>query len=149
MNFPILTTLIFLPLLSSLFIFISKNKKNNLGFIYISLFGSVATFLLSLFLWYSLDLSTSEFQFVEEKSWINNFIKPIIEFVCHHIDKFSCWSVKNIKTKEKYNLLDDVINIHKEYGWTLERQYSIGKNTKNEVNAKGDTTYVFKKDEEK
>jgi len=75
MNFPILTTLIFLPLLSSLFIFISKNKKNNLGFIYISLFGSVATFLLSLFLWYSLDLSTSEFQFVEEKSWINNFIK--------------------------------------------------------------------------
>ena len=27
------------------------------------------------FLWYSLDLSTSEFQFVEEKSWINDFIK--------------------------------------------------------------------------
>ena len=33
-------------------------------------------------------------------------IKPIIEFVCSHIDKYSCWSVKNIKTDQKYNLLD-------------------------------------------
>ena len=30
---------------------------------------------LSLFLWYSLDVKSSAFQFVEEKSWINNFIK--------------------------------------------------------------------------
>jgi len=75
MNFPILSTLIFLPLLSSFFIFLSKDKKNNLGSIYISLFSSVATFLLSLFLWYSLDLNSAEFQFIEEKSWINNFIK--------------------------------------------------------------------------
>ena len=28
-----------------------------------------------LFLWYSLDLNTAEFQFVEEKTWVNNFIK--------------------------------------------------------------------------
>ena len=75
MNFPILSTLIFLPLLSSLFIFLSKDKKTNNSSIYISLFSSIATFLLSLFLWHSLDLSVSEFQFVEEKSWINNFIK--------------------------------------------------------------------------
>ena len=75
MNFPILSTLIFLPLLSSLFIFLSKGKSNNYSAIYISLFSSIATFLLSLFLWYSLDISTAEFQFVEEKSWINNFIK--------------------------------------------------------------------------
>ena len=75
MNFPILSTLIFLPLLSSLFIFLSKDKKNNFSSIYISLFSSIATFLLSLFLWYSLDLNTADFQFVEEKSWINNFIK--------------------------------------------------------------------------
>ena len=75
MNFPILSTLIFLPLLSSFFIFLSKDKKNNLNSIYISLFSSIATFLLSLFLWYSLDVNTSEFQFVEEKSWINDFIK--------------------------------------------------------------------------
>ncbi len=75
MNFPILTTLIFLPLLSSFFIFLSKDKKNNYSSIYISLFSSIATFLLSLFLWFSLDINTADFQFVEEKSWINNFIK--------------------------------------------------------------------------
>ena len=75
MNFPILSTLIFLPLISSFFIFLSKDKTNNYSSIYISLFSSIATFLLSLFLWYSLDVKTSEFQFVEEKSWINNFIK--------------------------------------------------------------------------
>ena len=75
MNFPILSTLIFLPLLSSIFIFLSKDKTNNLSSIYISLFSSTATFFLSLFLWYSLDLTSSDFQFVEEKNWINNFIK--------------------------------------------------------------------------
>ncbi len=75
MNFPILSTLIFLPLISSIFILLSKDKTTNNSSIYISLFSSFATFLLSLFLWYSLDFNTSEFQFVEEKSWINNFIK--------------------------------------------------------------------------
>ena len=75
MNFPILSTLIFLPLVSSFFIFLSRDKTNDNSSIYISLFSSFATFFLSLFLWYSLDLSTSEFQFVEEKSWINDFIK--------------------------------------------------------------------------
>ena len=74
MNFPILSTLIFLPLISSFFIFLSKSKKNNSA-IYVSLFSSLATFLLSLFIWYSLDLQSAEFQFVEEKSWINDYIK--------------------------------------------------------------------------
>ena len=75
MNFPILSTLIFLPLISSFFIFLSKDKKNISSAIYISLFSSIGTFLLSLFLWHSLDIKTTDFQFVEEKSWINNFIK--------------------------------------------------------------------------
>ena len=75
MDFPILSTLIFLPFISSFFILISRDTNSNNSSIYISLFSSIATFLLSLFLWYSLDVSTSEFQFVEEKSWINNFIK--------------------------------------------------------------------------
>ena len=61
MTFPILSTLIFLPLISSFFILLSKDKKTNNGSIYISLFSSFATFMLSLFLWYSLDLNTSEF----------------------------------------------------------------------------------------
>ena len=67
MNFPILSTLIFLPLLSSTFIFLSREKANNYSAIYISLFSSVATFLLSLFLWYSLDLNTAEFQLPTKK----------------------------------------------------------------------------------
>ena len=75
MNFPILSTLIFLPLVSSFFIFLSKESKNNNSAVYISLFSSLATFLLSLFIWYSLDLTSSDFQFLEEKNWINNSIK--------------------------------------------------------------------------
>ena len=75
MDFPILSTLIFLPLVSSFFILISRDKKNNNSAIYISLFSSIATFILSLFVWHSLDLNSADFQFVEEKSWINNFIK--------------------------------------------------------------------------
>tara|TARA_Y100001970_G_scaffold274149_1_gene373456 strand:- start:4976 stop:6472 length:1497 start_codon:yes stop_codon:yes gene_type:complete len=75
MNFPILSTLIFLPLVSSFFIFLSKEQKNNNSAIYISLFSSIATLVLSLFLWFSLDWSSSDFQFVEEQSWINDYIK--------------------------------------------------------------------------
>ena len=75
MNFPILSTLIFLPLISSFFILLSKGQKNNYSAIYISLFSSLATFILSIFVWYSMDFSSSEFQFLEEQSWINNFIK--------------------------------------------------------------------------
>ena len=75
MNFPILSTLIFLPLISSIFIFLSRSQKNNNSAIYVSLFTSFATFFLSLFIWYSLDQGSSDFQFIEEKSWINDFIK--------------------------------------------------------------------------
>ena len=75
MNFPILSSLIFLPLVSSIFIFLSRSKKNNNNAIYVSLFTSIATFLLSLFIWYSLDQNSPEFQFIEEKSWINDYIK--------------------------------------------------------------------------
>ena len=75
MNFPILSTLIFSPLLSSIFIFLSRSQKNNNSAIYVSLFTSVATFLLSLFIWFSLDQNSADFQFVEDKSWISDFIK--------------------------------------------------------------------------
>ena len=75
MDFPILSTLIFLPLVSSLFIFISRGQKNNNSAIYLSLFSSLATFILSLFVWYSMDYTTADFQFLEEQSWINDFIK--------------------------------------------------------------------------
>ena len=74
MNFPILSSIIFLPLLGSLFIFLSKSK-NNQSVISISLFTSVANFFLCLFLWYSFDRNFVGFQFIEESDWISGLIK--------------------------------------------------------------------------
>jgi hypothetical protein len=88
--------------------------------------------------------SIKKYETYEE--WIDNFIKPIIEYICTHVEKYSCWSVKNIKTKEKYGLLDDVIRIHSEHGWKLDREYSIKKNTNKNKTTDGDVTYVFSKE---
>ena len=74
MNFPILSTIIFLPLLGSIFIFLSKSN-NYQSAIYVSLFTSFANFLLALFVWYSFDNSLATFQFVEEQEWISGLIK--------------------------------------------------------------------------
>ncbi len=76
MNFPILSTIIFVPLLGALFIFLFRdNKDNNKSSIYVSLFTSIANLFLTLFLWYSFDNNISAFQFVEEKNWISGLIK--------------------------------------------------------------------------
>ena len=75
MNFPILSTIIFLPFLGALFIFLSSQKSENKSAIYISLFTSIANLLLTCFLWYSFDKSFTGFQFVEEKNWISGLIK--------------------------------------------------------------------------
>ena len=69
MNFPILSAIIFIPLIGAFFIFIingpqkivEKNSK------YVAIFSSAANFLLALFLWYHFDSSISDFQFVEKK----------------------------------------------------------------------------------
>ena len=75
MNFPILSTIIFLPLLGSLFIFLSTQKNENRSAIYISLFTSLANLFLTFFLWYSFDKNFVGFQFIEEKNWISGLIK--------------------------------------------------------------------------
>ena len=75
MDFPILSSLILLPILGALFIFFSKSRSNiHLTTKYLALFVSFANFILSLYLWYLFDPSTSEFQFLEERSWIKGFI---------------------------------------------------------------------------
>ena len=75
MDFPILSSLILLPLIGALFIFFSKSKSNTyLTIKYLALFVSFANFVLSLYLWYLFDPSTSDFQFLEELSWIKGFI---------------------------------------------------------------------------
>ena len=75
MDFPILSSLILLPILGALFIFFSKSRSNtHLTIKYLALFVSFANFILSLYLWYLFDPSTYEFQFLEERSWIKGFI---------------------------------------------------------------------------
>ena len=76
MNFPILSAIIFIPLIGALFIFFNRGpiktvEKNSK---YVAIFSSTANLLLALFLWYSFDSSTSNFQFVEEKNWIKGLI---------------------------------------------------------------------------
>ena len=75
MNFPILSSIIFLPLLGAIFIFLSSQKKENKSAIYISLFTSIANLFLTFFLWHISDRNVVGFQFVEEQNWINGFIK--------------------------------------------------------------------------
>ncbi len=76
MNFPILSTIIFLPLLGAIFIFLSQSKKSsNLSAIYVSLFTSLANLFLTIFLWYSFERNVADFQFIEEKNWISGLIK--------------------------------------------------------------------------
>ena len=75
MNFPILSSLILLPSVGALFLFFTKsNKKNNFTVKYVALFTSAANFFLSIYLWILFDQSTSEFQFVEQRVWIKDFI---------------------------------------------------------------------------
>ncbi len=77
MNFPILSSITFLPLIGAFFVFLTKSEKGerNSGAIYISIFTSFVNFFITLFLWYSFDNQTSNFQFIEEMSWISGFIK--------------------------------------------------------------------------
>ncbi len=75
MNFPILSSLILLPTIGALFIFFSKSSdKNNITVKYVALFTSFVNFFLSIYLWFLFDQSISEFQFVEDRIWIKNFI---------------------------------------------------------------------------
>ena len=75
MNFPILSSLILLPVIGALFLFFTKDKNgNNLTAKYVSLFTTIVNFLISIYLWTSFDQSTSSFQFIEDREWINGFI---------------------------------------------------------------------------
>ena len=77
MNFPILSAITFIPLIGALFVFLTRSEKDekNSGAIYISIFTSIVNFFIILFVWYSIDKTTSDFQFIEEYNWISGFIK--------------------------------------------------------------------------
>lgn len=77
MNLPILTIIIFLPLIGVLFILLIKGdeKKVNQICFNVSLLTSFLVFILSLLLWNNFDPNSAEFQFIEEQPWIGNVIK--------------------------------------------------------------------------
>ena len=71
MNFPIISALILLPTVGSIFLLFSKTKnENNSTIKYVALFTSVVNFILSIYLWYLFDPNTSEFQFIEDREWL-------------------------------------------------------------------------------
>ena len=74
MNFPILSSLIILPTIGALFILFGRSSSKYNAAKYISLFVSLANFILSLYLWYLFDKANSGFQFVEERTWLEGFI---------------------------------------------------------------------------
>jgi len=75
MNFPILSSLILLPTVGAFFLFFTRsNNQNNFTVKYVALFTSFVNFLLSIYLWILFDQTTSEFQFVEQRIWIKDFI---------------------------------------------------------------------------
>ena len=75
MNFPILSSLILLPVIGALFLFFTRsNKENSITVKYVALFTSLVNFFLSIYLWILFDPLTSEFQFVEDRIWIKDLI---------------------------------------------------------------------------
>jgi NADH-quinone oxidoreductase subunit M len=74
MNFPILSSLILLPVIGALFLLFFKDKENSNTIKYVALFTSFVNFFISIYLWFLFDPSISGFQFIEEKEWLKGFI---------------------------------------------------------------------------
>ncbi len=76
MNFPILSAIIFIPLVGAIFVLLTrgslKNTEKNSK--YVAIFSTLVNFFLSIYLWYLFDNTTSNFQFIEERIWMNGFI---------------------------------------------------------------------------
>ena len=75
MDFPILSSLILLPSIGALFLFFTRSKsENKITVKYVALFTSLVNFFLSIYLWFLFDQTTSAFQFVEDRIWIEGLI---------------------------------------------------------------------------
>jgi NADH-quinone oxidoreductase subunit M len=73
MEIPILSIVTFLPAAGALlFIFINRDKENLLR--YLALILSIATFIVSLYLYFNFNAQTADPQFVEKAAWIGGGI---------------------------------------------------------------------------
>ena len=103
MNFPILSSLILLPLIGALFLLFSTDKdyERYKYLKYVALFTSFVNFLISIYLWYLFDSSTSSFQFVEDKEWLKGFINykvgidgiSILFIILNNLYNFSLYNI--------------------------------------------------------
>ena len=101
------------------------------------------------------DETTQSTKLGDYQAWVDKFLRPVIVGVIGRV-KYSCWSVKNFKTDKKYNLLDDVVAIHKENGWkqmdvvfTMSNSKRPGNGSTAETSSPKKTeevTYVFVKE---
>ncbi len=75
-SWPVLSTVVFLPFLGALFIFLLRGEdeaaKRNAR--YIALWTTIVTFVVSLLIWRDFDPTTADFQFVEKHDWIGGAI---------------------------------------------------------------------------
>jgi NADH-quinone oxidoreductase subunit M len=74
-SFPILTVTTFLPLAGAAFILVQRGDDATIARVsrWAALWTSLATFVLSLWIWIGFDPTTAKFQFVEKASWIQGF----------------------------------------------------------------------------
>ena len=68
---PLLSTIVFLPMLGALFLLLVPVPVRAQRLT--ALLVALATFLISLKLWFGFDRGSHEFQFVEQGSWIPQF----------------------------------------------------------------------------
>jgi 16S rRNA G966 N2-methylase RsmD len=93
------------------------------------------------------DELTQSHHYGSYKDWVTKFLKPVVYGV---LDKLveggkSCWSVKNFKTDKKYNLYDDVVQLHKERGWEkAEEEFYIGNCVRPGLKEKRKVKWFFK-----
>ena len=74
MNFPVISSLIILPIVGTIFLFFIKSNEKNTPIKYVALFISISNLILSLYLWYIFDNTNPSFQFVENRQWILGLI---------------------------------------------------------------------------
>ncbi len=76
-GWPILSTVTFLPLAGVLLMMFvgDDNEAGRRNIRWIALFTTVITFLVSLLIWAGFDITTADFQFVENKPWLDSGIR--------------------------------------------------------------------------
>ena len=81
MNWPILSTLIIIPLIGCITILLINSTddigKRNIKLV--SLYASIVNFLISIILWVNFDKLSPDFQFVERYAWLSENITYYIE----------------------------------------------------------------------